>query len=305
MSGASIALSAFERARSHNYPGNLKGALPVLTLLGVSTRLEQIMNIISVSAGKSATLCRLRQAVTKLEGHETDLVSGRALPFGVVEIDHALGGGLAPASLHEIAASTWHDLGAAIGFALALAARASGRRETLWIQTDFAALESGSLYAPGSEAFGLSSRALLVVKVPRPLDALWAMEEALKCRAISCVICELPDDGAIADLTATQRLTLAAREGGTFGFLLRHLSSRLTSTAETRWEVSAAPSVPDRFGGLGRTAFTAALVKNRRGPEAQWTIVWDHHERTFATLSRGVAQAAFDRSDRTPLARTA
>ena len=263
------------------------------------------MNIISVTAGKSATLCRLRHAVAKLEGQETDLVSGsRLLSFGVAEIDRVLGGGLAPASLHEIAARTWHDLGATFGFALALATRISGRRETLWIQTDFAAQESGNLYSPGSEAFGLSS-SLLILKAPRPLDALWAMEEALKCRALSSVICELPNDGTIADLTATQRLTLAAREGGAFGFLLRYRPSRLTSSAETRWEISAAPSAPDRFGGLGRTTFSAALVKNRRGPEAQWTLVWDHHERSFSTLSRGVAQAAFDRPDRTLLAHTA
>ena len=244
--------------------------------------------------------------MAKLEGQETDLALGvRALAFGVAEIDRALSGGLASASLHEIAASTWQDLGAAIGFTTALATRAHERRETLWIQTDFAALESGDIYGPGTEAFGLPSRALLVVKVPRPLDALWAMEEALKCRALSSVICELPNDGAIADLTATQRLTLAAREGDTFGFLLRHRPSRLTSTAETRWKISAAPTVPDRFGGLGRTAFTATLMKNRRGPEAEWTIVWDHHERSFTTLSRSMAQAAFDRPDRTPFARIA
>jgi protein ImuA len=265
------------------------------------------MNIISITAGKPATLCRLRRAVAQLEGHETDLLASepRALPFGIAEMDRALGRGLAPASLHEIAAGTWQDLGAAVGFTSALAGRASHGRETLWIQTDFAALESGSLYSLGTEAFGLPSQALLVVKVPRPLDALWAMEEALKCRAISSVICELPADGTIADLTATQRLTLAARQGDTFGFLLRHRPSRLTSTAETRWKISAASSAPDRFGGLGCTAFTAALMKNRRGPQAQWTIVWNHHERSFTTLSRGVAQAAFDRSDRTSLTRIA
>src|SRR5262249_14103619 len=172
----------------------------------------------------------------------------------------------------------------------------------LWIKTDFAALEGGALYGPGCDLFGLPSRALLIVKVAKPIDALWAMEEALKCRALASVICELPNDGVLADLTATRRLTLAAREGGGFGFLLRHRPSPLTSSAETRWEISASASTPDRFGGLGHTAFSAALTKNRRGPAAQWTIVWDHHERAFSALSRGVAQAAFDRQDRTPLA---
>jgi protein ImuA len=262
------------------------------------------MNNISASAGKPATLCRLKQAVAKLEGQRADLGLGhRALPFGIAEIDRTLGGGLAPSSLHEIAANTWIDVGAAFGFTLALAARAHDRREVLWIQTDFAALESGNLYGRGNDAFGLPSRAMLILKTPRPIDALRAMEEALKCRALSSVICELPDDGAVADLTATQRLTLAVREGSAFGFLLRHRPSPLSVVADTRWTISAAASRPDRFGGLGCAAFTASLLRNRRGPEGQWTIVWDHNERVFSTLSLDMAEAAFDRPDRAQVAR--
>jgi protein ImuA len=262
------------------------------------------MNIFPAPAGKPATLCRLKQAVAKLEGQRTDLAPEHyALPFGIAEIDRALGGGLAPSCLHEIAADTWPDTGAALGFTLALAARACGQREVLWIQTDFAALESGNLYGPGNDAFGLPLRTLLVLKTPRPLDALRAMEEALKCRALSSVICELPDDGSLADLTVTQRLTLAAHEGSAFGFLLRHRASLLAVAADTRWKISAAQSVPDQFGGLGYAAFKASLLRNRRGPQGHWTIVWNHHERVFSTLSRNMAQAAFDRPHRTRLAR--
>lgn len=251
-----------------------------------------------------ATLSRLRQAVAKIEGCETDLVSGAALALGLRPIDATLGGGLAPASLHEIVPAAPRDAGAAAGFMLALAARATdNRRHTLWIQSDFATLEAGDIYGPGCDLFGLPASRLLILKVPRPLDVLCAMEDALRCRALASVIAELPKDGSIADLNATRRLTLAAREGGGFGFLLRHRPSPLTSAAETRWQVAAAPSRPDRFGGLGRTAFTLSLIKNRHGPTGQWTITWDHHERAFSALSLGMAQAAFDRSDRTPLVR--
>jgi protein ImuA len=240
--------------------------------------------------------------VAKLEGQSTDLVPGhRVLTFGIAEIDRALGGGLAPASLHEIAAGTWLDVGAAFGFTLALAACVYDKRDVLWIQTDFAAQDSGNLYGPGNNAFGLPST--LILKAPRPLDALRAMEDALKCRALSSVICELPDDGAAADPMATQRLTLAARDGSAFGFLLRHRPSPLAVAADTRWTISAAASRPDRFGGLGYAAFTASLLRNRRGPEGQWTIGWNHHERVFSTLSRAMAQAAFDRPHRTQFAR--
>lgn len=258
-----------------------------------------------MTAGTPATLSRLRLAVAKIEGQETDFAVGAgALAFGVDRVDAVLQGGLAPSALHEIVPAAPCDLGAAVGFAFALAARAAhDGRDTLWIQTDFAAAESGDIYGPGCDLFGLPSRRLLRLKTARARDALWAMEEALKCRALSGVIVELPDDGSIADLTATRRLSLAAREGHGFGFLLRHRPSPLASSAETRWEVAAAPSTPDAFGGIGRTAFTLSLVKNRRGPIGRWSVAWDHHDRVFAPLSLGMAQAAVDRPDRTPLVR--
>jgi protein ImuA len=255
-----------------------------------------------MTAGTPATLYRLRQAVAKIEGQETDLgVGSQPLAFGIRKIDNVLQGGLAPASLHEIAPAALHDFGAAAGFAFALAARAAkGGGDTLCIQTDFAALESGNVYGPGCDLFGLQTKALLILKVSRPRDALWAMEEALKCRALASVIAELPHDASIADLTAMRRLTLAAREGGGFGFLFRHRPSSLTSSAETRWEVAAAPSRPDRYGGLGRTAFILSLTKNRHGPAGHWPVAWDHHECAFSSLSLGMAETAFYRPDRTP-----
>ncbi|MDO9412656.1 MAG: hypothetical protein Q7T81_08805 [Pseudolabrys sp.] len=258
-----------------------------------------------MTAATPATLTRLRQAVAKIEGQETDLrVGGQPFAFGVGTIDAALKGGLASACLHEIAPAMVRDFGAAAGFAFALAARAAkDGGDTLCIQTDFAAIESGDIYGPGCDLFGLQTRQLLILKVSHPHDALWAMEEALKCRALASVIVELPHDGPVADLTATRRLTLAAREGGRLGFLLRHRPTSLTGSVETRWEVAAVPSRPDQFGGLGRTAFVLSLTKNRHGPAGCWPVAWDHHDRVFSALSLGVAETAVDRPDRTPLIR--
>ena len=204
------------------------------------------------------TLVSLRKTVARIEGYQPDLATGeaRALPFGMASLDRALQGGLAPTALHEITPAAMTDLGSAVGFTLALAARAQKPGKSLaWITTDFAALEAGNIYGLGCDLFSLPARDLVIVKVARASDALWAMEEALKCRALAAAILELPNDAPLADLTATRRFTLAAREGGTFGFLLRHRPSALTSSAETRWRVAAAPAIPDRFGGLGRAVF--------------------------------------------------
>src|SRR5215218_9115922 len=158
------------------------------------------------------------------------------LPFGVAPLDTALGGGL-PAGLHEIAPHSAIHLGAATALALAFAIRSGA--EVLWIQQDFAGLEAGGLYGPGLNLFGLPWRRLLLLRAPGALDVLWAMEEALKCRALTMVIAELTEEGAAADLTITRRLSLAAQNG--FGFLLRHRPARHPSAALTRFEVQSAP----------------------------------------------------------------
>jgi len=257
-----------------------------------------------LSADAQMTLECLRRAVAAREGNHLRALheDKQTHVFGIDVIDAALGGSLAPGTLHEFSPSAFLHLGAATGLVLMLAVSLGASRQVLWVRAEFADGEAGSPYGPGLALLGLPVDRVLMLRVTHPLEVLWAMEEALKCRAVTCVIAELPNDGSIADLTATRRLTLAAREGGGFGFLLRHRSSALASSAETRWEVATASSHLDRFGGLGRVTLALSLVKNRRGPTGHWTIAWDRHECIFSALSLAVAEAAFDRSDRAPFA---
>jgi protein ImuA len=262
------------------------------------------------SAAHGDALCRLRQAVADLDpssaasfGEAAGLITLR-LP----EVDAVLQGGLARGALHELAPAkpTPQQPAAITGFALALAARAvADGRSALWIQTDFAALEAGLPYGPGLDLFGLPLRHLLILRVSRPLDLLWAFEEALKSRGVAAVLAELPESGTAADLTATRRLTLAARAGGGLGLLLRHRPCPLASAAMTRWQVTAAVSRPDDYGGLGRTAFDLSLCKNRRGHCGRWIVCWNHDERSFVpqTLSLAMAETAGDGPDYAPLVR--
>ena len=256
------------------------------------------------------TLQHLRETLAGLDPHLGPALPGENRHLELAApIDAALGGGLACGALHELAPAAPFHLAAASGFAAAAAARASGTRgEVLWIATDFAMGEGGGPYGPGLDRFGLASARLLALRVPRPADVLWAMEDALRCRALSCVIAELTGEGAEADLTVTRRLALAARDGVSdrvsgLGLLIRHHGTAEPSAAATRWEIAAVPSLPDRLGGLGRTRFDLSLRKNRRGPSGRWIIEWDHHERAFqSAVSVGVAAPAFDRPHRTAVA---
>jgi protein ImuA len=238
-----------------------------------------------------------------------------SLRLGVPALDDALQGGIALGALHELAPATELQLGAALGFGLGIAAlaaagarHAGSSRQVLCIQTDYAALAAGTPYGLGLEDLGLAMDRFLILRVAHPRDALWAFEEALKCPALAAVLAELPEAGIAADLTATRRLGLAAQAGGGLGLLLRHRLYPLPSAAMTRWQVAAASSEPDRFGGLGGTRFDLSLNRNRRGRCGRWIAGWNHDERTFVPQapSVGMAETARDRSDRTrPLLRTA
>jgi protein ImuA len=264
-----------------------------------------------MSAGSQTTLHALRRAVADiaiaLPGDECGAVG-----FGIASLDQVLAGGLARGTLHEIGPAAPLHGGAAAGFVMALTALAvralHGPGQALWIQPDFAATEAGAPYGPGLELMGLPMGRLAILRVPRPRDTLWAMEEALKCRAVAAVVAELASREA--DLTATRRLAIAAREGGGLGLILHPDAApggtsngtflgRTPSTATTRWEVASTRSEADRFGGLGPPTFVLSLVKNRRGRTGQWRLSWDHHACAFATpLSLPVAAAARDGSPR-------
>jgi protein ImuA len=213
------------------------------------------------------------------------------LPFGIEAIDAALGGGLARGALHEIAAPGEAHLAAATGFALALA---SSAQHLLWIAEDMALTESGAPYGPGLDLFTLKPERLLTAAVANKRDLLWAMEEALRCRALSAVIGELRP-GAL-DAVAVRRLSLAAAEGGTLALLLRAQPARDASTAATRWIVGAAPSAPDAGQEIEFPAprFAAHLIRNRRGPLGSWILEWRDTDERFilATHAQPVAAPA-------------
>jgi protein ImuA len=246
----------------------------------------------------------LRRTLAQLDPKSAGRQCPRLLPFDIPSVDTALGGGLGLGILHDIAPAAPAHMGAVTGFAVAMAARTARTRSVLWIQQEVASCEAGDLYGLGFAQFGLAMARLIVLRVPRVRDALWAMEEALASGAVAGVITELAADGA--DLTATRRLSLAADGGDTLALLLHHRVPAAASAAATRWQIAALPSPRDAFGGLGPTAFTLSLTKNRHGPTGRWHVTWDHHERVFtATLSGGVAAVPLDQSGRAALVRSA
>ena len=135
------------------------------------------------------------------------------------------------------------------------------------------------------------------------------MEEALKSGALAVVIGELwrlPK----YDLAVSRRLTLAARSGtpALLDLPTAHgLAERLSSAAETRFEVAAAPSVHEPSAGgrkplPGAPAFSVRLIKARGAgaDPAPARLIWRSEEQRFdePAISVPVAAAPADRSRR-------
>src|SRR6266550_1058421 len=176
-------------------------------------------------------------------------------------------------------------------------------RNVIWIAEDLSLVENGALYGPALDGIGIAPERLITVAAARMRDVLWAMEEALRCRAVGMVIGEMrPRD---IDQVATRRLALAAAAGNALGLILRTAPDDGPSAAATRWIVGAAPSLnAERGHGVGPARLLARLVRNRRGHLGAWIVEWNSVEQRFelATHSEPVAGSAFDRPHRTAVA---
>jgi len=236
---------------------------------------------------------RLRQTLRALEKPALLEDAAGTLPFGIAVIDGVLGGGLARGALHEIAAASEAHLTAASGFTLGLAAREHAR--VVWIAEDMALAESGAPYGGGLDAFGLVPERLITVAAAKPRDLLWAMEEALRCRAIRAVIGEWRH--GVIDAVAVRRLSLAAAENGALALVLRAAPTDDASTATTRWIVSAAPSAVTAHGP-GAPRFAAHLMRNRRGPLGSWILEWSDSDGFRLAPHQSLALPLLDRPHR-------
>ena len=99
-------------------------------------------------SGRAEGMARLRRVIAQIEAEAGPAGERPAQRLSLAHsFDSALSGGLADDALHEIAPATPADGTAAMGFALALAARFLSQRpaSALVISEGFAAEESGAL----------------------------------------------------------------------------------------------------------------------------------------------------------------
>jgi len=152
-------------------------------------------------------------------------------------------------SLNEVWSDGYRDTGAALGFTLAQARRllTMARPVVLWLQLSHDGLETGLLYGPGLSTFGFDPAQMIIGRMKRIEDLLWATEEAIACRSVAAVITDVTRFHTILDFTVSRRLSLRAQNTGTAVFMMRYGQNREASAARFRWHVAAIKSAKTIF----------------------------------------------------------
>jgi len=226
----------------------------------------------------SSTVQELRAQVRAIEAPEpragaVTLAGGQGTSEGEMP-DLALG------CLHEVTGDPG-DLCAATGFTAGLVARlfqhTGAGAPVLWCGRTLTSHEHGGLYAPGLDEFGLGPERLLVVRARTDTQVLWAMEEGLRCRALSAVVGELDDPG----FTPSRRLQLAAEANGVTAVLLRTRSAAAIG-AVTRWHVTSAPTKRD---SMNIPRWQVQLERHRGGDLGRWNVEWRDETGDFSVAA--------------------
>ncbi len=204
---------------------------------------------------------------------------------------------LPPGLLHEVFTDTQRNGGAALGFALATARGlvTAARPAILILQLSRDTQDMGLPYGAGLSSFGIDPQSVVLGRMETATDLLWAIEEAIACRAVAAVIAEVAHETKVLDFTASRRLTLRATAGGASVFLLRYGEEREASAARLRWRVEPALSGETMFDARApshprwRVELEKGRLGSRRDP-VEWMLDWS--ENGFVLVEPGGRQQA-------------
>lgn len=233
------------------------------------------------SPGKQEALAALRSRIAALENRPPLGESGADLRRKQVEGFLAS----APGLLHEVFTPEERNAGATLGFSLgqARALIKPDRPAVFYMELAHESQERGLPYGPGLQTFGFDPRHLTLVRTQTMAELLWAIEEALSCRAVAAIIADIGGHPKILDFTVSRRLSLRAVSGGASVFLNRYGPQREASAAQLRWRVEPAVSKGQRFDprAPGNARWQITLEKGllsgdyitKRG---DWKLSWNH-----------------------------
>lgn len=194
--------------------------------------------------------------------------STETAPAGLAPFAAAFPGNIFPTgAIHEFISYEQADAASTNGFITAITGKLiKNGGICLWIG------KNRNAFPAGLKHFGLEPDCVIFINAPYSKDALWIIEEALKCEALTAVISEVRE----LSFTDSRRLQLAVEHSGVTGFIHRHCPRRENAVAcTTRWKISSLPSlVQDTLPGVGHSSWNVQLLKVRNGRPHSWQVSW-------------------------------
>ena len=219
------------------------------------------------NAAKTDIIEGLRKEILSLQGYKkasgNDGPNAALGPIAAAFPDHTFPMG----AVHEFISRETEDAAATNGFISGLLGQLMKQDGTaLWVST------KRTVFPPALKIFGIRPQRIIFVDLYRYKECLWAIEEALKCDALTAVI------GEIGELTfaGSRRLQLAVEKSNVTGFIHRYDPKTENAVAcVTRWKIKPLPSLAaNGLPGLGKPRWNVELTKVRTGQPGTWQVEW-------------------------------
>lgn len=218
--------------------------------------------------GRQIFLKTLREELLSLQGLRTNEFN--AIDLALSPLRYAFPNSSFPtAAVHEFITGSKETSTATSGFVAGMLTslmKKSGA--TIWIST------SRKIFPPALKTFGIEPDQFIFVDLQKEKDVLWAMDEALKCDALTAVVAEMQD----LSFTESRRLQLAVEHSRVTGFVLRTNPKKVSTTAcVSRWKISPALTESiDGLPGIGFPQWKVELLRMRNGKSGTWNMRWEH-----------------------------
>lgn len=219
------------------------------------------------SVEKKLMVEELRKMILTAEGFSTP--SGSDEPLGDLgPMEKAFPMGTFPlGAIHEFISNSAEETAASTGFIACLIGRLMREKgPCLWVSI------GKRLFPPSLRSFGIEPHRVIFISLRQEKEALWVLEEALKCPSLAAVVGEIRE----LDLTASRRLQLAVEQSRVTGFLHRYRPHHLNNLAcVSRWNIRPLGSeVNGELPGIGHPLWEVQLSKIRNGRPGTWQISW-------------------------------
>jgi len=220
----------------------------------------------ATSAKRNDIIEQLQREILSMQGlRDTGCNKVR---LGIEPLEQAFPGKTFPvAAVHEFLSYAREEAAATSGFITGLLSRLMQKDAyCIWVAV------RRTIYPPALKRFGIDPDRILFIDVAKSIDALWVVEEALKCDLLAAVVGEVPD----LSFTQSRRLQLAVEGSKVTGLIHRYYPRNENAVAcVSRWHIKPVPSqTEDEMPGVGFPRWEVTLSRIRNGHPGTWHVAW-------------------------------